>query len=238
MHREAISIGSLCFSYKRNINFINKLSLIVKTGSIFCLIGPNGAGKTTLLKLISGLLKPKAGTITINDMNYSDKREEILKRMFVSIDSPAFYSNLNSYENLKIVCRYRGIDSRNIESVLKLFSLENYGKKYKKYSNGMKQRLCLAAGFLFKPEIMILDEPFTSLDTEGILLLRREIINLNEIENTTILISSHLLRESAAFCDNYGIIDNGKIVCSGETGDDIDYLEKKYREVFSRGRYE
>jgi len=224
-----ISLREVYFSYSKKKILLNRLNIDIKKGMVFCLVGPNGAGKSTTLKLISGLEKCSIGLIEINGKLLTVNKQEILKNMFIAIDSSAFYNNLTGYENLEIICKYRNLNPNVIKTSLEKFGLKNgINTKYKEFSYGMKQRLTLSAGSIFKPKLMILDEPFNGIDPTGVVMLRNYILELNNDYGTTFLISSHFLREVGSFCSHYGILNNGSIIETGSIGDDIEEFENIY----------
>ena len=129
------------------------------------------------------------------------------------IGSPAFYTNLSAYDNLKYYCILKGIiDRHKIEEVLEKVKLNNTGKKkFKQFSLGMKQRLGIALVILNNPDFIILDEPINGLDPLGISEIRETLLQLQQ-ENITILISSHILSELYLVANKFGILEGGKIV--------------------------
>jgi ABC-type multidrug transport system ATPase subunit len=233
-----LQFNNVNFSYKKRTPLIREFGLTVDKGMLFCLVGPNGAGKTTILKLISGIEKPKSGEIYIFGKNSKRKDNDIKEKTFVTIDEPAFYSNLTAYENLKIVCLYRNLSDDLIEDTLKIFNLKDDKTKYKHFSYGMKQRLTLASGFLFQPELVVLDEPFKGLDPSGVIMLRNLILDKNQNQGVTFIISSHLLREVGSFCTHYGIIKEGKLINTSKIDNNINELEDKYIAFIGTSNYE
>lgn len=193
---------------------VNKLNLNVKKGEIYALIGRDGGGKTTILRMISGLLKPDYGEISIfgEKLNIDDTR--MFQRIGALIDTPSFYENLTARENLEIITSLRGIHNKDcIDKVLKLVGVEdNKKKKLKEFPVGMRQRLGIALALMHEPEFVILDEPVNGIDAVGIQEIRFLIYNLNKEKNITFLISSHLLSEVENLADTVGIIQNGNLL--------------------------
>lgn len=192
---------------------VDNVTMHVKKGEIYGFVGPNGAGKTTILKMLLNLIQPDEGTITIFGSPLSCDRSEHLKRIGSIIENPYFYERLTGQENLEMHCMYMGYqNTEDIGKVLELVSLsEAAGKEVVHYSLGMKQRLAIAHAILTKPEFLILDEPINALDPEGIRQMRNLFVHLRDEENTTILISSHILSEVEMIADTIGILKNGSL---------------------------
>lgn len=192
---------------------IQQCSMKVKKGVIYGLLGPNGAGKTTLFKLMTGLLKPTAGSIEIMGLDSISGRNEILKHTGFVIDTPTFYMHLSAKENLKIHLSYMGMDSGNIDEYLHLVGLKDTGSQpISEFSLGMKQRLAIARAIIHNPSLLLLDEPINGLDPFGIREMRILFRKLVDDKGITIVISSHILNEIEFLADMIGIIQNGRII--------------------------
>ncbi len=192
---------------------VSRMDIHVKKGSIYGLIGRNGAGKTTFLKMVAGLASPTDGEINL--FGYTGNQlKRIRSRVGCLIESPGLYGNLSAYDNLKIKCKFCGINKKGyIEEILKLVGLENTGKKKSKhFSLGMKQRLGIGLALIGEPDLLLLDEPINGLDPQGIVEIREMIWRLKEERNMTIIISSHILEELAKISTDYGIIHEGQLL--------------------------
>lgn len=196
---------------------VNHIDLRIPEGCVYGFLGPNGAGKTTTLKLLLGLLKPTAGTITIFGQKMTDQnRLSIIKHTGSLIESPSFYGHLTGLENLQIVAKLKKVPASEITNVLKTVRLyEQRDKKVKQYSLGMKQRLGIAMALLGNPRVLILDEPTNGLDPAGIQEIREFIKELPIIRQMTVLVSSHLLSEMEQMADMVGIINHGRLIFQG-----------------------
>lgn len=207
----AIKLSHLSKSFG-SFKAVDDVSLEIKPRHIYGLIGPNGAGKTTIMKMIAGICAQSSGEIGLfgSTENIDDSR----KRMSFMIEAPYIDGNMNARQNLEYIRRLRGVaDVNRIDAMLKYTGLNNTdGKKVKKFSLGMKQRLGIAMALLPNPEIMILDEPVNGLDPEGIVEVRHMLKRLCDEEGITILISSHLLAELYELCTDFTIIDKGCLV--------------------------
>ncbi|MCR6514625.1 MAG: ABC transporter ATP-binding protein [Clostridium chrysemydis] len=195
---------------------LKNISFELNKGEIVGFVGPNGAGKTTTIKMILGILSTESGDIFINDKNIKDKdgMMESLKSISNMIESPALYSYLTGYENLKQILRSdKRIDKKFVDEVIELVNLkESINEKVKNYSLGMKQRLAIAQALITKPKLLILDEPTNGLDPVGIVEIRNILKNFSIKEGAAVLISSHILGELEQLCDKVIFINNGEIV--------------------------
>lgn len=193
---------------------VNHIDLRVPEGCVYGFLGPNGAGKTTTLKLLLGLLKPTAGTITFFGQKMTEKnRLSILKHTGSLIESPSYYGHLTGLENLQIIAKLKKVPASEITQVLQTVRLyEQRDKKVRQYSLGMKQRLGIAMALLGNPRVLILDEPTNGLDPAGIQEIREFIRELPVIRQMTVIVSSHLLSEMEQMADMVGIINHGRLI--------------------------
>jgi ABC-2 type transport system ATP-binding protein len=195
---------------------VDNVALLVPDGSIYGFLGPNGAGKTTTLRLILGLIKKQAGTISIFGKPFGENRLDILRNIGSLIESPSLYGHLTAHENLLILQKIYQCPIQRIDEVLALVGLSDTGKKRAgKFSLGMKQRLSIAMALLNNPKLLVLDEPTNGLDPQGILEMRELLKQLNREKGITIIISSHLLAEIEKIATHVGIINHGKLIFQG-----------------------
>ena len=208
-----INVKDLTKQYKKQ-TVVNHANFQIKKGSICGLVGPNGAGKTTIIKMLGGLVLPSEGSMSIFGNTDEKSWAKARERMSFMIETPYANQNLTAQQNLEKQRLQKGLpDQTRIDEVLKKVGLENVDKKkIKEFSLGMKQRFGLANALLAKPEIMVLDEPINGLDPEGIVEIRELLMKLNQQENITIMISSHILSELSLMCDDYLFIQGGNIV--------------------------
>lgn len=192
---------------------LDNVNVNVNQGDIYGLIGRNGAGKTTFMKIINRQIKASSGTYTIlgQDATHKDKSDF---RIGTLIEAPGLYSNMNAKQNLALKCQLYGIHRKGyIQELLEIVGLlDTKGKKVKKFSLGMKQRLGLAMALVGDPDILLLDEPTNGMDPQGIAEFRQIIHRLNKDRNITIVISSHILGELSKFINKIGIIDQGQLI--------------------------
>ena len=196
-----------------NIHAVNNLSFDIKKGNVYGILGPNGSGKSTTLGIILNVVNETSGSFSWFDGKLST--HEALKKVGAIIERPNFYPYMTAVQNLKLVCKIKGISFDKIEEKLKTVNL--YGRKDSKFSTfslGMKQRLAIASALLNDPEILILDEPTNGLDPQGIHEIR-EIIRTIATNGTTILLASHLLDEVEKVCSHVVVIREGIKLYSG-----------------------
>jgi len=199
--------------YEKGIVAVDELSLHVRRGEVYGFVGPNGAGKTTTLRMITGLIRPTSGSISV--LGAPAGSSNALRGVGAMIEEPAFYPYLSGRDNLRVMALHASIPATRITEVLEQVELASRGgDAYRTYSMGMKQRLALAAALLKDPELLILDEPTNGLDPEGIAEMRGLIRGLGT-GRRTVLLSSHLMSEVEQICDRVGVIRQGQLVAEG-----------------------
>lgn len=211
-----IEINNLNFGFDSQKLILKNVNLKVPKGSIYGFLGANGAGKSTTMRLIMGLFNDKTNSVKVFNQNVSEIYPEALQNIGALIDYPAFYDHLSGYDNLKIVCIIKNLNTQTIDEVLETVGLSHARNiKMKKYSLGMKQRLAIALALISNPELLVLDEPVNGLDPNGMLEVRELLIKLNREKGVTVFISSHLLLEIDKMVTHLGIISNGEIKFEG-----------------------
>lgn len=202
----------------RDLKAVNNLNLNVYKGDVFGFLGPNGAGKSTTIRMLVSLITPSEGSIKVFGNTLRHHRKEILGKIGAIVEKPDFYGYLSAYKNLEILGKISGkeIGKNRIMEVLELVGLEKrFKSKVKTYSHGMKQRLGLAQALLHDPELIILDEPTTGLDPQGMKEIRDLIIYLSKEKQKTIFLSSHVLYEVELVANRMIIIDKGSAKVEG-----------------------
>ena len=213
MEHTVLETTDLTKRYGKRITAVDNLNLTVRRGEVYGFLGPNGAGKTTTLRMLLGLIRPTSGAATV--LGKPPGTAEGLARVGALVESPAFYPYLSGWRNLRVMARYAGVPKQRIGAVLDQVQLaDRAGDKFKTYSQGMKQRLGVAAALLKDPELLILDEPTNGLDPQGMADMRNLIRQLGHGERT-VLLSSHLMGEIEQICDRIGVIQNGRLVAEG-----------------------
>lgn len=188
------------------------INLTFEGGKVYGLKGKNGSGKTMLMRAICGLLIPEKGTITIND-EVLGKDISFPRSIGVLIENPAFICNYTGFKNLKVLASIQNkIGNEQIRNALEKIGLDPDDKRtFKKYSLGMKQKLGIAAAFMEKPDIIILDEPINALDESGAKQVR-EILKEQKERGAICIIACHDSEELAFLSDEIIEIHEGKIV--------------------------
>ena len=199
---------------------VNNLDLKIEKGSVFGLLGPNGAGKTTTISIICNQIKANSGKVIIAGNDLSTDTEKIKKIIGVVPQDIALYTNLTACENLKFFGNMYGLSGKflkqRIVACMVNFGLENkLDQKINTYSGGMKRRVNLIAGLLHQPEILILDEPTVGIDVQSKMVIIEHLSKMSKTEGTTIIYTSHLMEEAEHFCTQIGIIDEGKLIVTG-----------------------
>lgn len=204
------------------VKAVNSLNLNVYQGDVFGFLGPNGAGKSTTIRMMMSLINPTEGEIKIFGKSLKKERNSILRRIGAIVEKPDFYGYLSAYKNLEILGRISGIDAlkKKIMDVLELVGLDKrYDSKVKTFSHGMKQRLGLAQALLHDPDLIILDEPTTGLDPQGMKEIRELIIHLSRDKKKTLFLSSHILYEVELVANRMIIINKGKTIVEGRVSE-------------------
>ena len=196
---------------------LDGFSMTINKGDIYGFVGENGSGKTTVIRILSGLIKLNEGEyqlfgVSPNDRDIVDAR----KRIGAIVEYPQLYPTMTMKDNFNLVGLIVGNSDINehkrLAELVGLSDLFESKKKVMNFSLGMKQRLGIALALLSNPEFVMLDEPMNGLDPEGIVDVRNLILDLNENNNITFLISSHILSELSLVATRYGIISHGKML--------------------------
>lgn len=193
-----------------DITAVQDLSFHIEKSQIFSFLGPNGAGKTTTIRLLSSLISPTAGSITIDGKDIEKDSKYIRSIIGLLTETPGMYEDITAYENLLFFSEFYMLDSQkrheNIKKFLDMFGLwKRKDDLVKSYSKGMKQKLALARALLHEPKILYLDEPTAGLDPESAHMVRHYIESLKD-ENTTVFLCTHNLEEASNLSDKVCII--------------------------------
>lgn len=212
---DLITTSGLCKIYGGKM-VIDHVDMHIPEASIYGFVGENGSGKTTIMRLLTGLAEPNAGSFTLFGVNNKDKKiYEVRQQVSAIVEATSLIPSMTARDNMVYQELYLGIKQTEQErqELLAKVHLDNVGeKKVKNFSLGMKQRLGIAMALMNKPKLMLLDEPMNGLDPEGIAELRELLIELNQKEGITVLISSHILSELEKIASCYGFISHGKIL--------------------------
>lgn len=225
-----IEIKGLYHSLGNN-KVLDGIDLALPEGSVMGLVGINGAGKTTLLRLISGVYRPDAGEVLCDGVDTQD--ENARKKLFFLPDDPYFTTHTTGKALRKLYSVfYPEFDLKTYERHMATFKLDE-NKAIRNFSKGMRRQLFVALALAVKPKYLLLDEAFDGLDPLARLSFKRAINEAVEENGMSVLISSHSLRELEDFCDSYALIDQKKIVSSGDISERVNSF-CKFQLAFSR----
>jgi ABC-2 type transport system ATP-binding protein len=217
MHGQLV-VSGLTKVYAKNLRAVDDLSFTVQPGRVTGFLGPNGSGKTTTLRMALNLIRPTAGTATIDGVRYVDLPNP-LGVVGAVLEASNAHRGRTGYDHLRVVCAANGFPMRRADEVLDLVGLAPAARrKVRGYSLGMRQRLGIATAMLGDPKLLILDEPANGLDPEGIRWLREFLRNF-AAQGRTVFVSSHLLGEMQQLADDVIIIASGKLVATGRLED-------------------
>ena len=212
---DLITTNELCKSYNKKL-VIDHVNMHIPESSIYGFVGENGSGKTTIMRLLTGLAEPTSGSYELFGLKNNDPRIfEKRRNISAIVETTSLVPTLTAKQNIRYFELYTGItltEAERNELLAKVHLHDIEGKKVKNFSLGMRQRLGIALALVSKPKLMFLDEPMNGLDPEGIAELRDLLIELNQKDGITVLISSHILSELEKIASYYGFISHGKII--------------------------
>lgn len=232
--KSILTLEKISLKFGRKI-ILDNFNLKLNNGQILGLLGPNGVGKSTIFNLITGLLSPDFGSITINSKIVNKypiyKRTLKFKIGFVP-QYGGFFHELTVYENLKAIAEITlkevNIREEKINSLISKFELDAMRDiKAKFLSGGQKKKLVIAIALIADPKILLLDEPFAALDLMTIKALQEIIVNLQGNNNISVILCDHQARDLLACVDTAAIIHNGKVVAHGTPSSLIQNIEAK-----------
>ncbi|MGQ5227603.1 ABC transporter ATP-binding protein [Streptomyces sp. yara] len=200
---------------------VDDLTFTVPPGRVTGFLGPNGAGKSTTMRLVLGLDHPTSGSATLGGRPYASLREP-LRTVGALLDSGAALGSRTGRDHLRVLAATHRIPDRRVDEVLEETGLAPAARRrVRTYSLGMGQRLGIAAALLGDPEVVMLDEPSNGLDPEGIVWIRGLLRRLAD-EGRTVLVSSHLMTETASFADHLVVLGRGRLLADTPMRDFID----------------
>ncbi len=203
---------------------VDNISFEVKRGETFAFLGPNGAGKSTTIKMLTTLLHPTSGKIILNGHDPSHDKDGVRKSLGIVFQDPSLDEDLTALENMQFhaVCYKipKGIRANRIEEMLRFVELwDRRNDMVKTFSGGMKRRLEIARGLLHHPTILFLDEPTLGLDPQTRNHMWSYVKDINQKENMTVFFTTHYMEEADRVADRIAIIDHGKIIATGTSGE-------------------
>ncbi|WP_367294492.1 ATP-binding cassette domain-containing protein [Latilactobacillus sakei] len=198
---------------------VQDISFNVKKGEIFGLLGPNGAGKTTLLKMMTTLLRPDEGQITLNGFNTLSQSRQARQQFSVTNQTAAIDQDLSARDNLRLFGRLNGLSSQasqiRADELLTAFDLtQSANQALATFSGGMQRRLDLAVSLVDRPKILFLDEPTTGLDPRTRIQMW-QVIQALVAQGSTVFLTTQYLEEADQFADHIALIDHGRLIANG-----------------------
>jgi ABC-2 type transport system ATP-binding protein len=204
---------------------VKDISFSVKKGEIFAFLGPNGAGKSTTIKMLTTILKPTSGDITLNDHDAITDSDAVRHSFGIVFQDPSLDDDLTALENMNLHGVLYGVPSKirkeRIEQLLNFVELwDRRNSQVKEFSGGMKRRLEIARGLLHHPAVLFLDEPTLGLDPQTRNHMWSYLQELNKTEGITVFFTTHYMEEAERIAQRIAIIDHGQIIASG-TADEL-----------------
>lgn len=201
----------------KNLVAVDHVSIGIENGEIFGLLGPNGAGKTTLIRMLCTLLAPTEGSAKVAGYDIIKEDGNVREHIGLVSEKMIMYDRLTASENLKLFGKLYNIPKDTLEKkiykLLKLVHMEKWAKsQIGTFSTGMKQRINIIRALLSVPDVLFLDEPTLGLDPQSTTEIREFIKRINIENNTTIILTTHMMVEADMLCDRVGVIDKGRIV--------------------------
>jgi ABC-2 type transport system ATP-binding protein len=203
---------------------VDNISFDVPKGEIFAFLGPNGAGKSTTIKMLTTMLRPTSGKLTLAGHDVTKERDSARKAFGIVFQDPSLDEELSAYENMDLHASLYSVPKahrrQRVQELLELVELANrQDYKVKTFSGGMRRRLEIARGLLHEPRVLFLDEPTLGLDTQTRNLMWNYVKKLSHEKGMTIFFTTHYLDEAEAVAERIAIIDHGKIVAIGTTAE-------------------
>src|SRR3954469_17491367 len=202
------------------VKAVNGISFDVNRGEIFAFLGPNGAGKTTTIQMLTTLLRPTSGSMTLDGLDPATRQHDVRRRFGIVFQDPSLDGDLTARENMELhgvlYSVPRRVRAERIEMLMRLFELwERRDSQVKTFSGGMKRRLEIARGLLHLPKILFLDEPTLGLDPQSRNQMWTHVRHLNQTEGVTVFLTTHYMDEAERVAHRIAVIDHGRIVAQG-----------------------
>lgn len=214
-----IELFNISKSFNKASKAVDNVNLTINDGEIFGFLGPNGAGKTTTIKMITGILKPDSGKITVNGIDINKNPLKAKEQFGFVPDSPDMFLRLKGIEYLNFMADIynvpKAIRKERIENLSERFQMESaLGDQIQSYSHGMRQKIVIMGVMVHEPSVWILDEPMTGLDPKSSYILK-QMMREHADNGKTVFFSTHVLEVAEKICDKVAIINKGKILFSG-----------------------
>lgn len=226
-----IELKNINKSYDGKKNAVDELNITIEPGQIVGFIGPNGAGKTTTLRMLTGLLTPDSGSVTINGIDIATNPIKAKQQFGFVSDDPNAFLKLKGLEYLNFIADIYGVNSEDrlerIQRYTKLLDIDHaLNNKINSYSHGMRQKIMVIAQLIHNPNLLILDEPLTGLDPQSSFALK-ELMKDRAKDNKSVFFSTHVLEVAEKLCDQIIIINHGKVLYTGT----LSVLKSQYNDL-------
>ncbi len=226
-----IELKNINKSYDGKKNAVDELNITIEPGQIVGFIGPNGAGKTTTLRMLTGLLTPDSGSVTINGIDIATNPIKAKQQFGFVSDDPNAFLKLKGLEYLNFIADIYGVNSEDrlerIQRYTKLLDIDHaLNNKINSYSHGMRQKIMVIAQLIHNPNLLILDEPLTGLDPQSSFALK-ELMKDRAKDNKSVFFSTHVLEVAEKLCDQIIIINHGKVLYTGN----LSNLKSQYNDL-------
>lgn len=214
-----IKVDKLVKKFK-DFTAVDQVSFNVESGEIFALLGPNGAGKTTTIKMLTTVLKPTSGSLSIDGYDPIHEKDKVRQSFGIVFQDPSLDEELTAYENMNLHAVLYRVPFQErpakIQALLEFVELwDRRQERIKNFSGGMKRRLEIARGLLHHPKVLFLDEPTQGLDPQTRNHIWEYIKDLNKKEKMTVFFTTHYIEEADKVADRVVIIDHGQVIASG-----------------------
>lgn len=226
-----IKISNVTKIYNQTHTAVSNLDITIDSGEIVGFIGPNGAGKTTTIKMLTGILAPTQGSISINGFDIKTQAIEAKKQFGFVSDDPNSFLKLKGLEYLNFIADIYGVSTEDrlerIETYSKILEMhDSLGDKIASYSHGMRQKIMIIAVLIHDPNLLILDEPLTGLDPQSSFALK-QIMRERTDDGKSVFFSTHVLEVAEKLCDRIIIINKGKMMYEGT----LEALKNQYNDL-------
>jgi ABC-2 type transport system ATP-binding protein len=215
--------------YYGYVKALNNITLDFNNNCIYGLLGPNGAGKTTFLKILSGIMLPDTGNVSINNVKLNVMDDTLKYNIAYIPDQPNIFPYLTGIEFLEFVKDVYKMDDNefktNLDYYINYFDMSDYiNSLINSYSHGMRQKVMLTSAFIHKPKYIFIDEPIVGLDPLSINLLKKELIKINQQYENIIIVSTHIVDIVESVCSDLVLINKGEVLINSK----MDEVKKKY----------
>ena len=218
-HAESLLVAqSLYKEYDRH-PVVRDLNLAIRPGEVYGLLGPNGSGKSTTIRMLTGILEPTSGNVSVSGHDMRREPEKAKASLGYVPDEPVLYEKLTALEFLDFVGELYSLPKSSrraaMNDTLRMLDLENRaGDRIESYSRGMKQKVAISAALLHNPRVLIMDEPITGLDPIAVRVLKGMLRKMAR-SGAAILLSTHILEVAERLCDRIGILVDGFLIAEG-----------------------